>query len=237
MRKSVEMDEIASSITAIDTLSPFEPGSIYDAIRDDILSGRLAANERLVVSTLAGRYGTSTNPVREALQQLRGEGFVIFSHNRGARVRPIDEEFVRDIYEMEVLIEPYLTRSFVGLVTDVDIARLEAIQREIEALNFADLKRNSELDTAFHRTVYDRHYNRHAFEMWWKHREILGALSRGFPLSLGRRKAVIEEHRELIAALRDHDEERAAAVITRHVQGSGHHIVEQMRAARHASPL
>src|SRR4051794_14434809 len=63
--------------------------SLYETIREDILSGRLKPNERLVVADLAERLGTSTNPVREALQMLRGEGYVVFSPNRGARVRPI----------------------------------------------------------------------------------------------------------------------------------------------------
>lgn len=216
----------------IESLAPPEPGGIYELIREDILSGRLAANERLKVSVLARTYGTSTNPVREALQQLRGEGFVVFSHNRGARVRNIDEDFVRDIYEMEVLIEPYLTRWFVSLVTDAEIAKLEALQDEMEALNFTDLAMQSALDTRFHRIVYDHHYNRHAVEMWWKHREILGAINRGHPVSLVRRANVVWEHRELIAALKVHDANRAADVITTHVRGSGEHIIQQMRASR-----
>ena len=62
-----------------------EGASIYELIREDIIEGRLSANERLVVADLAERHGTSTNPVREALQQLRGEGFVILNPNRGAR--------------------------------------------------------------------------------------------------------------------------------------------------------
>ena len=93
------------------------PALLYKLIREDIISGRLEANERLVVADLAERHGTSTNPVREALQLLRGEGFVIFARNRGARVRPIDQDFVRDIYEIGVLIEPALTRWFVGMAT------------------------------------------------------------------------------------------------------------------------
>jgi DNA-binding GntR family transcriptional regulator len=207
-----------------------EGTSTYEMIREDILEGRLAAGERLKISALASRYNTSTNPIREALQQLRGEGFVVFEHNRGARVRPIDEEFVRDIYEIEVLIEPYLTKWFVGLVTDDDIALLEDIQSQIEALAFKDLEANSLLDTRFHRVIYDRHYNSHAFDMWWKHREILRAISRSYPLSLTRRAAVIEEHRKLIAALKAHDADAAAEVVATHVRGSGQHIVEQMRA-------
>ena len=112
--------------------------SVYDLIREEILEGRLAANERLKVADLAVRLGTSTNPVREALQQLRGEGFVLFEPNRGARVRPMDEDFVRDSFEVEMLIEPYLTRWFVGIVTERELDALEAIEAEIETLNFAD---------------------------------------------------------------------------------------------------
>ena len=36
---------------------------LYKAIRDDIVSGRLTANQRLVVTDLAKRHGSSTTPV------------------------------------------------------------------------------------------------------------------------------------------------------------------------------
>jgi len=208
------------------------PASIYETIREDIISGRLGPNERLKVADLAAHYGTSTNPIREALQQLRGEGFVVMEPKRGARVLPIDEDFVRDIIEIEVLIEPALTRWFVSIVNDADIAALEAAQAEIEALNFADPVRHGELDTRFHQLIYDRHYNRHAADLWWKHREILRAISRRFPTSLSRRDAVLREHRELIACIKAQDGDGAAAVIARHVEGAGRHIIEQMGLAK-----
>jgi DNA-binding GntR family transcriptional regulator len=206
--------------------------SIYERLRDDIIHGRVKPNERLKVAELAGRLGTSTNPVREALQQLRGEGFVVMTPNRGARVRPIDEDFVRDICEIEVLIEPALTRWFVGIVTKVEIEELERIQAEIEELNFADEAKHSNLDGQFHRLMYDRHYNRHAVDLWARHRQILWAISRRFPTSLSRQATVLAEHRELIACIKAQDVEGAARVIARHVSGSGRHIIERMRLAR-----
>lgn len=208
------------------------PASVYELIREDIISGKLGPNERLKVADLAERYGTSTNPIREALQQLRGEDFVILEPNRGARVRPIDENFVRDIIEIAALIEPALTRWFVSIATEADIAQLEAIQGEIEVLNFADPSRHGQLDTQFHQVIYDRHYNRHAADLWWRHREVLRAISRRFPTSLSRRVAVLREHHELIEAIRAQDAERAADVIAGHVEGSGRHIIEHMRLAR-----
>lgn len=211
-----------------------EGASLYELIRDDIISGRLKANERLVVADLALRHQTSTNPVREALQLLRGEGFVVISPNRGARVRPIDQDFVRDIYEIGVLIEPALTRWFVGMATPEDITQLERVQDEIEANNFADPLKHSELDTRFHTIMYERHYNRHAAELWWKHREVLRAVSRRFNFTLARRAQVMREHRQLIQHIKDGDADQAAALVAQHVEGSGRHILEQMRAAEAA---
>lgn len=215
-----------------ETDDSFDPGSVYEQLRDDIARGRLPAGSRLKTAELARRYGTSTNPVREALQQLRGEGFVIISHNRGARVRPMDEDFVRDTYEITAMLEPYMTRWFVTQATAADVARMQEIQAEIERVGFEDTERYSALDTTFHRVVYDRHYNRHAAELWWNHREILRAVSRPFPFSLARRQEIVAEHRALIGAIAAQDADEAAAAIERHVRGSGRHIIERLRAER-----
>ena len=204
--------------------------SLYEVIRDDIISGRLKPNERLVVADIAERLGTSTNPVREALQLLRGEGFVIFSANRGARVRPIDHDFVRNIYEISALIEPALTRRFVGMATEAYIADLERIQRLIEETHFVDPVLHSGLDVQFHTIVYQRHYNRHAAEIWWKHREVLRAVNQRFNYTLARRSQVVREHREMIEFVKAGEADKAAEVVARHVEGSGRHLLEQMRA-------
>jgi DNA-binding GntR family transcriptional regulator len=206
--------------------------SVYEMIRDDIISGRVPANARLRVADLSRQYHTSNNPVREALQQLRGEGFVVMAPNRGARVRPIDEDFVRDIYEIEVLIEPALTRWFVRLATADDFAALEALHEEMVALDFTDPLRHGDVDREFHHYMYRRHYNRHAVDLWEKHREVLRAIARRLPSSLHRRATVLREHQALLDAIKAHDEERAAAVIAEHVAGSGKNIIEQMGIAR-----
>lgn len=234
MKRNAELGEVGGA--GSDDLAVAASSSVYERLRSDILSGRLLANERLKVAALSERFRTSTNPVREALQQLRGEGLVVISPNRGARVSGIGEDFVRDVYEMEALIEPYLTRWFVGQCTDTDIAALETIQAEIEALNFADPERHAGLDSRFHHLMYARHYNRHAVDLWWKHRELLRAINVGQGISLRRQRDVIAEHRELILALKAHDERRAADIIARHVAGSGRHTMDRMQAGRRQRP-
>ena len=215
-------DPIAASTESTDQL--------YSAIREDIVSGRLKPNQRIVVTELAILHGSSTTPVREVLQILRGEGFVIFTCNRGARVRPIDRDFIRDIHEIRVLIEPALTHWFVGMATEDDIATLERIQDQIEANNFTDPIMHSDLDTKFHTQIYVRHYNRHVAELWWKHREVLRAVHLQFNFTLARRAQVIRDHRELIAHIKAGDAEKAAALMAKHVECSGLYLLEHMRA-------
>lgn len=220
----------SSPDTESEALTPAASSRIYDRLLADMLAGRIPAGARLKVSELAARYGTSTNPVREALQQLRGEGFVVIEPNRGARVRPIDEGFVRDMYEINALIEPYLVRWFSDYATDAEIGRMEAIQDEIEALGFERHDRYSQLDEAFHRVVYDRHYNRNAVELWHRHRRTLSTISRDMAIGRSRYAARQAEHRELIACLKRQDADGAARAIETHVRGSGRHIIDLLRS-------
>ncbi len=83
--------------------------------------------------------------------------------------------------------------------------------------------------------MYDRHYNRHAVDLWVRHRQILWAISRGFPTSLSRQSNVLDEHRELIGCIKAQDAEGAARAIGRHVEGSGRHIIERMRFERRST--
>jgi DNA-binding GntR family transcriptional regulator len=51
-------------------------------------------------------------------------------------------------------------------------------------------------------------------------------------LSLKRRAEVVAEHRQLIERLKRHDAEGAAAAVAHHVEGSGRHLIEQLRLGR-----
>ncbi|EPX85244.1 GntR family transcriptional regulator [Salipiger mucosus] len=200
-------------------------------LRRDIVAGDLPAGSRLKTQELARRYGTSVNPVREALHQLSGEGFVILSRNRGAKVRELDENFLRNIFDIRALIEPYLIRLFVGHATKEDIARMSAIQDEIEALDGEADSRLRDLDEAFHAITYEGHFNSEALAIRERHGQVVQALGLRYPPSPARRSAQNAEHREIIAAIEASDEAAAAEVVERHARGAERHLLEQLRRA------
>jgi DNA-binding GntR family transcriptional regulator len=59
---------------------------IADVLREEIISGRLKAGERLPEEVIAKEHGVSRVPVREALRRLETEGFVTLTEFQGARV-------------------------------------------------------------------------------------------------------------------------------------------------------
>ena len=77
---------------------------------------------RLTLEQLASRYSAGHMPIREALRQLQGEGLVVLTPNRGARVRAVDIEFVRNIFDLRMAIAPMLARRAAERIQPEQIA-------------------------------------------------------------------------------------------------------------------
>ncbi|GFH39579.1 GntR family transcriptional regulator [Streptomyces pacificus] len=77
---------------------------IADALRDEVLAGRLRAGQQFTVRQIAEQYGVSTTPVREALVDLAGQGLLDSSQHRGFHVRRFSAEDFRGMIEARSLI-------------------------------------------------------------------------------------------------------------------------------------
>ncbi|MFD9900349.1 GntR family transcriptional regulator [Mesorhizobium sp. NPDC059025] len=204
--------------------------TVHERIREAMIEGILAPGSRLKVQDLARRFETSSNPIREALQRLQGEGLVLINHNQGAFVRTIDEQFVRNIYELLALIEPYLVRRFVEFALPEEIEKLAELIARFEEHNFGDTQLYRRLDTEIHGLTYQRHYNKQAIDLWKQKRILVGLLGRRYAIGQARRKVILQEHRMLLEAVRQQDVEQAARVVEQHVKGSAVHFIELLRA-------
>jgi DNA-binding GntR family transcriptional regulator len=70
--------------------------TIVQSLLSEVFQGRLRAGEHLVTQALAGRFGVSHTPVREALITLAGIGIIDLLPNRGAVVRAVTARDVRE---------------------------------------------------------------------------------------------------------------------------------------------
>lgn len=77
---------------------------IADALRDEVLAGRLQPGQEFTVKEIAEQYGVSATPVREALVDLSAQGLLEADQHRGFRVREYSADDYRSIVEARGLV-------------------------------------------------------------------------------------------------------------------------------------
>jgi DNA-binding GntR family transcriptional regulator len=98
--------------------------TIVESLLAEVCQGRLRAGGRLVSRALAERFGVSHTPIREALVALAGIGIVDLLPNRGAVVRRVTADEVREICEVRCVLECEATRCAAGRIRLADLHEL-----------------------------------------------------------------------------------------------------------------
>lgn len=120
------------SIDVLQRVSTTEQAT--QTLRDAITSGRIPQGDSLRETQLASMLGTGRSAVREAIRQLVQEGLVEHELHRGARVRLLGADDVKDIYSAREAIEPFSAGLFLQRPhAETDTAPIECTVEEIEA--------------------------------------------------------------------------------------------------------
>lgn len=98
------------------------------SLRHRILTMQIAPGSVLDELALSEEFGLSRPPVREAMRQLAGEGFIELEANRPARVTSMSYQSLRDFFLVAPLIYVATTRLAAETATKSDIAGLHEIQ-------------------------------------------------------------------------------------------------------------
>jgi DNA-binding GntR family transcriptional regulator len=141
------------------SLLPLSPATLADQVADRIVeaiaSRHLASGERLIETELASALHVSRVPIREAIRILTGQGIVIATPRRGARVVTLDAAWARQLHDARVAIER-LGAHLAAATAKKDpaaLARLEACVEDIEGSRGNWLAVNR-ADIAFHSTMF-----------------------------------------------------------------------------------
>ena len=113
---------------------------VYRALRDAINEGRLAPDTRLIEDQLAVQFRVSRTPIRDAIQRLQQEGYVVtpegFRHARPV-VAPLIDSDADELCSLVALHEGHAAAAAAQLPTE---RRLELVA-ELMALNESDATR------------------------------------------------------------------------------------------------
>ena len=180
----------------------------YHEIRRMIVRLELAPGDVIREDDLQGRLGLGRTPIREALQRLVRDQFVIVIPRRGMFVSGVDVSDLGLLYETRSILEPYAMRLAAARGTAEHWNRMAAALAGVRTDSTPD--ELLAVDRVCRELVWEAADNRfltETLDMLYTHSDRLWNLYLGDVADL---RTMIEEHREILGALRAADGERAA---------------------------
>jgi DNA-binding GntR family transcriptional regulator len=218
-------------MTSID--EPVPPASMTEytsqVLRDRILDGHYPLGARLDQRRLAEELGVSIIPVREGLRVLEASGLVKVIPNRGAFVTTAAPGELREIYRIRQVLDPLAAREAVPRMSEEALNRLAAILDETGRAtveeNLVELNR---LNREFHLSIYREAGMPTLLQMLTDLRDRYAVYSRlaiALPEYSNRSLA---DHREIYAACRAGEAERAGELVRRHIEVATEEMLERV---------
>lgn len=195
---------------------------VIDKLRRLIANGDIAAGERINELQIATSFRVSRTPIREAIKLLASEGLLELSPGRGARVRRLCREEIKEQFEVIGALERHAVELAAPRMMDADRAELAYLHETMTAAYAAG-------DAA---AYFDANQRVHRFfvrvagnaTLAATHDAMTKRARRERPLTLAdapRWSASMAEHSEIFAAVSRGDGERAGVLILDHLRRTG----------------
>lgn len=219
-------DEILDALGNNKTMSEV----IFEHLKWEIITGRIASGERLVERDLTERFNVSRTPLREALKQLVRTQLAVDIPYRGVVVRTLAYEFVRDIYDLRLGTEglsAFLAAKrgsrdeIDGLQDAYDRIESAAQQGDRDAVLFLNAEFHAVIARATHNELLVERVN----ELWTHINIVRGASWVGNRRTDPSRR----EHQAIIEAIAARNPERARAAMEEHILSSWAVVEERLK--------
>ena len=198
---------------------------VASALRKAILAHDIEAGDELTLDGVSEMLGVSSTPIREAFQMLARDGFIELRPNKGAVVLGINEKTIMDHYKTRAILESECARIVCREEADLSgiIDVYDEGQKVVAKRKFS---KYSNLNQSFHVEIWAAAGND-------KIKNILSEMWNG--LSMGHNvtqeeyaKISVKEHKEILDALMERDEERAGSLMNRHIIRSMENILTHL---------
>jgi len=226
--------------SSADRLIDVRDTSLSKLVRDDmlalILKGELVPGQRINEPDVASRLQVSRVPVREALRELESSGLVVSRKHSGVFVRQLHAAEIRDLYQMRGLLDGFAGRCAAGLPGVQREALLALLGNSVEAMLEAaeqhDVQRYYGENLHFHWAIVKSAGNSQLIDTYRGivqklHLSRLKNLSQDIGM-----QASIDEHVEIVQAIRNSHAQRCEALMVRHVGDA----YERLLDASHPPP-
>ena len=189
----------------------------YHLIRQQIITLELPPLSFIDEQALMKDLQLGRTPIREALHQLAAEDLVFFAPRRGMFVADISITDLQKIWETRLVLEGLCARLAAQRANEDQLAKMEAVIQEMRQMPGGDSKALMAIDERFHDLLYEaadnefladtsRRLHALSFRLWHLVLDRLGDV-----------RPAMEQHTQVLEALRARDGAQAEAIIQQHV--------------------
>lgn len=205
----------------------------YNAIKEDIIYQRIRGGESLIEDELAEKYNVSRTPIREALKWLESDGLVVYYPYRGCFVKEFSEKDIVEIYTVRKALEGTCCRVAAEFITSANIDMLEKNHyKSLEEFRAGDVEKADDLGDKLHDVIIDISGNSRIKSIL----NMLDGQQRYFSIITkrldGRMEKSLQEHEQILEALKQHDGELAEQRMREHIESTMRDMLMAVRNAR-----
>ncbi len=215
----------------------FQPQALITAadktfykLRQDIVEGVIVAGAKLSEAELSLTYGVSRALIREAINRLESCHIVERKANVGARVVALSAEGLLELYQVRESLEGMAARLAAKHMTDDEIKELEQLlQSHFQGVKQDERYYQEAGDVDFHYRIILGSKNKHLISMLF---DGIYHLVRMYRVQLGmagpRVTTAFDEHKNIVQAIANRDEELAEILMRRHIMYSKNNIKNKL---------
>lgn len=209
--------EFRFSIKKTDTLR----NQIYQDIKDAVIGGQLKPGQRLREQDLSKDMGVSRGPIREAILLLEREGLLVTQTHRETTVANVEKgEVDRLLNPLRILLESYCIQTVIPRLNNIHFEDLEKILNElIESCQKMDMSSIVKKDLQFHEYLVSLTEEPYLISLWSgvSSRIVFHFMNNSHMHQQNDFSLLIEEHRELLNAIKTKDWAIIEPVLRKHI--------------------
>ena len=190
----------------------------FQKLRSLLVEGDISPGSKLNERELAERLNVSRTPIREAIKRLAADGLVELIANRGAIAVQLSHEDVINTFDVIAQLEAYSGELAAKNISDTALSELEALQYEMMA-SYArrDLSSYYKLNLRIHHLINQAANNPVLGQLFSQVNARIEALRFRSNQNGVKWEKAVQEHQEMIDALKARDSVRMRKVMIQHV--------------------
>ena len=126
---------------------------VYDQLREKITTAEILPGEHISLRDLAGKFGVSLMPVREALWQLESESVIVIESNKSMRVNTLTPSEMEEVLRVRLTLETMAAKRACDLRSQTGLSKLSRLMAEMQR-HIETPKNYLAKNRQFHFTVY-----------------------------------------------------------------------------------